>query len=108
MKKIIVPNQFESKDGIRTPQRIFQILALFGNIPGRKIVFSKNIPRGSIVTRSTLPQGHTYFDFEEREDVIKLPVVHWVGLGMLGERIGAWLFRRSAVRAFSASQETTK
>lgn len=83
VEKIIIPNQFEIYGGVRTPQRLFEVLDHFAKVPGRKIVFRKNIPRGNIITKITLPEDHTTLisDVKVGEDNRKLPVVLAGGLG---------------------------
>lgn len=73
--KVIIPNQFIFEGGIRTPTRLFEILDHFSNVPGRKIVFHKNIPVGNSITKITLPKGPTGLSLYSSDDTKCLPIV---------------------------------
>jgi hypothetical protein len=57
VSKVIIPNQFVIEGGIRTPQRLLQMMNHFSDVQNRKIVFEKNIPQGGPRTIITLPKG---------------------------------------------------
>lgn len=79
VKKVIIPNQFELEGGIQTPKKLLQILNHFSEIPGRKIVFQKDFPRGGVCTRVTLPKGPTgLFFYSALNNTSGFPVVSLV------------------------------
>ena len=81
VEKLIIPNQVVIEGGIRTPDRLFRTLNHFASVPGRKIVFQKNIPRGGTTMTFTFPKGHTGLMFYTDSDVKALPVVSKVLVG---------------------------
>jgi len=82
VKKVIIPNHIVIENGIRTPKLLLQTLNHFSKIPGRKIVFQKEYPRGGTVTSITLPIGPTgllfYSDYDDKSS---LPIVSTVLVG---------------------------
>lgn len=75
VKKVIIPNQFEIEDGIRTPNMLVQILNHFSDVHGRKIVFQKYIPQGGAKTKVTLPKGRMGLTFYSSKGTQKCPIV---------------------------------
>lgn len=76
VEKVIIPNQLVIEGGIRTPERLRETLNHFSDVPGRKLVFQKKIPKGGIVTTVAIPKGPLDVKFyPANDDALRLPVV---------------------------------
>jgi len=84
VEKVIIPNQVILEGGLRTMARLIQTLDHFAEVPGRRIVFQKKIPRGGVITKICLPQGPVGIVFDAK---LGLPIVSMVCQGSWADRL---------------------
>ena len=82
--KVIIPDLVILEGGIRTKAQLLQTLDHFAQVPNRKIVFQKKIPRGGVNTKITLPLGPIGIVFDQKQG---LPVVSMVFHNSWGEKL---------------------
>jgi len=88
VEKVIIPDHVVLEGGIRTPDRLLQILDHFAKVPGRKIVFQNEIPRGGVTSTAILPKGHTGLMFCSKLDTkSNLPVISTILIGSSAWRL---------------------
>lgn len=84
IEKVIIPDLVVIEGGIRTKSRLLQMLNHFAQVPNRKIVFQKKIPKGGVITKITLPVGPIGIVFDEK---LGLPIISMVFHGSWAERL---------------------
>lgn len=84
VEKVIIPEILVLEGGIRTTARLLQTLNHFSQVPGRKIVFQKKIPKGGVITKITLPIGPVGIVWGEK---LGLPLVSMIFHGSWAERL---------------------
>lgn len=76
VEKVIIPNQLAFEGGMRSPEKLSQTLDIFAKVPGRKIVFQKDIPKRGVITKVTLPKGPTGIILSsDIDDGSEIPIV---------------------------------